>query len=127
MLGSLDGCESSVAGCHDAGNRVHINLFSDVPRLDDLLLAGYSDQVVRANLPPVHLDPGANSIFLNQAQQFAQHRFLNGLCVNLLPEDLELTHLEQVSKVEQCLHLRLVQHLLTEETLAKNEVGVGKV
>ena len=50
MLGSLDGCESSVAGCHDAGNRVHINLFSDVPRLDDLLLAGYSDQVVRANL-----------------------------------------------------------------------------
>ena len=41
------------------------------------------------------------------------------LCVNLLPEDLELTHLEQVSKVEQCLHLRLVQHLLQKEEMNK--------
>ena len=34
------------------------------------------------------------------------------LSVDLLPEDLELAHLEQVGQVEQRLYLRLVQHLL---------------
>ena len=32
--------------------------------------------------------------------------------MDLLPEDLELAHLEQVGQVEQRLYLRLVQHLL---------------
>ena len=34
------------------------------------------------------------------------------LSVDLLPEDLELAHLEQVGQVEQRLYLGLVQHLL---------------
>ena len=78
------------------------------------------------------------------------------LGVDLLPEHLELTHLQQVSKIEQSfhledeqlsrkdrieqfnfnsksiqvepkIHLRFVQNLLAEETLAQDEVGVGKV
>ena len=73
------------------------------------------------------------------------------LSVDLLPEHLELTHLQQISKVEQSFHLEdeqisrkdqvkqfnsqvepkinlgFVQNLLAEETLAKDEVGVGKV
>ena len=79
------------------------------------------------------------------------------LGVDLLPEHLELTHLQQISEVEQSfnlvhdqrsckqisrndrikqisshadepkIHLWLVQNLLAEETLAQDEVGVGKV
>ena len=73
------------------------------------------------------------------------------LSVNLLPEHLELTHLQQISKVKQSLHLEdetvsrkdrmedfnsqvepknhlgFVKNLLAEETLAQDEVGVGKV
>ena len=77
--------------------------------------------------------------------------------MDLLPEHLELTHLQQISEVEQSfhlvhdqrsceqilrkdqieqisshadepkIHLWLVQNLLAEETLAQDEVGVGKV
>ena len=73
------------------------------------------------------------------------------LGVDLLPEHLELTHLQQISKIEQSFHLEdeqlsredrieqfnsqvepkihlgFVQKLLAEETLAQDEVGVGKV
>ena len=91
--------ESSVARGHDGGYRVHINLLRDVPRLDDLLLAGYRHEVVRAhlgqaklleqsrkrtNLPAVELYPSANGVLLDQAQKFTQHRFLNGLTTKII-------------------------------------------
>ena len=123
MLGSLDGCESSVAGCHDAGNRVHINLFSDVPRLDDLLLVAHGQVSTIRGLPAVLLHPELDGVLLDQPQQLANHLVLDGLvgdadhvtheppdavlkpshglhevslAVNLFPEHLELTHLQQV-------------------------------
>ena len=73
------------------------------------------------------------------------------LGVDLLPEHLELTHLQQISEVEQSFHLEdgqvsrkdrieefnsqvepkihlgFVQDLLAEETLAQDKVGVRKV
>merc|ERR1719234_1392326 len=146
--------QSSVARGHDGGYGVHINLLSDVPRLDDLLLAGYCHQVVSAHLPAIQFYPGADSILLNQTQKLTQNRFLNcligdandvanklpdrvfkafntghqvRLSMDLLPENLELAHLQQVGQVEQRLNLRLVQHLLAEKALAKDEIGVGKV
>ena len=44
------GFESSVAGGHDGGNRVHIDLLRNIPGLDDLLLAGHRHEVVGAHL-----------------------------------------------------------------------------
>merc|ERR1719282_597127 len=137
-------CENSVAWGHYGGNRVHVDLLCNIPRLDDLFLARDSHEVVRAHLPSVHLDPRANSVLLNQTEQLAQNRLLNSLVgdandvanklsdrifkalytghqvclsVNLLPEHLELTHLQQISKVKQSLHLGFVKNLLVKTLL----------
>ena len=50
MFRSMHVCEKSVAWGHYGGNRVHVDLLCDIPRLYNFLLAGDSHEVVRADL-----------------------------------------------------------------------------
>ena len=47
--------------------------------------------------------------------------------MDLLPEDLKLTHLQQVGQVEDGLDLGVLLHLLGEEALAQHKVCVRQV
>ena len=47
--------------------------------------------------------------------------------MDLLPEDLELTHFQQICQVENSLDLWVLLNFLGEETLAKNKICVGEV
>lgn len=68
-----------VAAGHDAGHALNVNLLSDIPGLDDLLLAAHSDQPVTSCLPAVLLQPVGHAGLLHEAQQLPQHPLLNGL------------------------------------------------
>ena len=47
--------------------------------------------------------------------------------MDLLPEHLKLTHLEQVSQVEDGLDLRILLYFLGEKTFAENKVGMREI
>ena len=121
-----------VAAGHDTGHTLYINLLSDIPCLDDLFLAADSHQPIPLSRPAVLLQPVGHTGLLHQAQQLPQHPLLYGLVgdadhmtdkppyrilksldrldeltlvVNLLPEYLELTHLQQVCQVQDVLDL----------------------
>ena len=68
-----------IAACHDAGYALNIDLLSDIPGLDDLLLAGNSDNPVSPSLPSVLLKPVGNAGLLHETQQLPQDRLLYGL------------------------------------------------
>ena len=47
--------------------------------------------------------------------------------MDLLPEDLELAHLQKVCQVQDILDLGVLQELLGQEALAQNEVCVREI
>ena len=56
LLRNILGC-CLVAGGHDAGHGLKVNLLGDVAGLDDLLLVGEGHQATRSQLPAVLVRP----------------------------------------------------------------------
>ena len=116
-----------IAAGHDASYTLDVNILRDVSRLDDLLLVTHGHKSSVRCLPAILLHPELHSILLDKPQQLAHHLVLDGLvgdadhvthkpsdavlepghgldevslAVDLLPKDFELTHLQQVGKVQ---------------------------
>merc|ERR1719367_1888153 len=130
----------SIAAGHNACNTIDIDLLGNVAGLDDFLLAAHRHQSFLPDLPPVLLHPTRHAALLYKSKQFSEYPLLDRLigdaddvanklsygifkphhrggqlrlAVDLLPENLELAHLQQ--------------DLLGKETLAKDKVSVGQI